>query len=38
DVIVNRWQEYTGKTATLETTGVTYNELIEMKDLPPRSC
>lgn len=27
DVIVKRWQEFTGKQATLEATGQTYNEL-----------
>jgi len=27
DVIINRWQEYTGKTATLEATGQTYTGL-----------
>ena len=27
DVIVNRWQNYTGKEATLESTGETYNSL-----------
>jgi DNA modification methylase len=28
DVIVKRWQEYTGKEATLESTGETFNSLI----------
>lgn len=27
DVIINRWQNYTGKQATLESTGQTYEEL-----------
>lgn len=27
DVIINRWQNYTGKKATLESTGQTYEEL-----------
>jgi DNA modification methylase len=27
DVIVKRWQEFTGKQATLESTGQTYQEL-----------
>ena len=27
DVIITRWQEFTGQTATLETTGQTYTEL-----------
>lgn len=27
DVIINRWQNYTGKKATLESTGETYEEL-----------
>ena len=27
DVIINRWQNYTGKKATLEATGQTYEEL-----------
>jgi len=26
DVIVKRWQEFTGNEATLETTGDTYNQ------------
>lgn len=29
DVIVKRWQEYTGKDATLEATGQTFNELLK---------
>lgn len=29
DVIINRWQNYTGKEATLESTGETYNSLKE---------
>lgn len=32
DVIINRWQEYTGKTATLEATGQTYTELKVERD------
>lgn len=28
DVIVNRWQDFTGKQATLESNGKTYNELL----------
>jgi DNA modification methylase len=31
DVIINRWQNYAGKKATLESTGQTYNELRETK-------
>ena len=27
DVIINRWQNYTGKKATLELNGRTYEEL-----------
>ena len=27
DVIITRWQEFTGQTATLEATGQTYEEL-----------
>jgi DNA modification methylase len=27
DVIIKRWQEYTGEKAKLETTGQTYDEL-----------
>jgi len=27
DVIIKRWQDYTGKEATLESTGETYNSL-----------
>lgn len=29
DVIINRWQKYTGKKATLEATGQTYDELLK---------
>jgi len=29
DVIINRWQNYTGKQATLESTGQTYEELCD---------
>jgi len=29
DVIINRWQNYTGKKATLEATGQTYEELCD---------
>ena len=29
DVIINRWQNYTGKQATLEATGQTYKELYD---------
>jgi len=28
DVIVRRWQDFTGKQATLESNGKTYNELL----------
>ena len=28
DVIINRWQDFTGKQATLEANGKTYNELL----------
>ena len=28
DVIINRWQDFTGKQATLESNGKTYNELL----------
>ena len=28
DVIIKRWQDYTGKEATLEANGKTYNELL----------
>jgi hypothetical protein len=27
DVIIKRWQDFTGKDAVLESTGQTYNEL-----------
>jgi len=33
DVIVKRWQDFTGKQATLETTGQTYSELTEPSGL-----
>jgi DNA modification methylase len=29
DVIINRWQNFTGKKATLESNGQTYDELKE---------
>jgi len=32
DVIINRWQNYTGKEATLELTGETYNSLKANQD------
>ena len=32
DVIINRWQNYTGKKAVLEATGQTYEELKEERD------
>tara|TARA_R110002153_G_scaffold166120_1_gene318637 strand:+ start:42 stop:1280 length:1239 start_codon:yes stop_codon:yes gene_type:complete len=32
DVIINRWQNYTGKTATLESTGELYNDLKAVQD------
>ncbi len=32
DVIINRWQNYTGKKATLESTGQTYEELKAERD------
>lgn len=32
DVIINRWQNYTGKEATLESTGETYNSLKANQD------
>jgi DNA modification methylase len=32
DVIINRWQNYTGKTAKLESTGQTYEELKNERD------
>ena len=28
DVIIKRWQDFTGKQATLEANGKTYNELL----------
>ena len=28
DVIIKRWQDFTGKQATLESNGKTYNELL----------
>ena len=33
DVIVKRWQDFTGKQATLESTGQTYSELTELSGL-----
>lgn len=33
DVIINRWQNFTGKKATLELTGQTYEELKAERDL-----
>jgi DNA modification methylase len=32
DVIVKRWQDFTGKTATLEGTGESFNELSDIKN------
>jgi DNA modification methylase len=32
DVIVKRWQDFTGKTATLEETGKSFNELSDIKN------
>lgn len=32
DVIIKRWQKFTEKEATLESTGQTYNELLEARD------
>lgn len=31
DVIVNRWQEFTGQTATLESTGQTFSQVVETR-------
>lgn len=33
DVIINRWQNYTGKKATLESTGQTYEELKAVRNV-----
>jgi DNA modification methylase len=33
DVIIKRWQDFTGKQATLESTGKTYSELTELSGL-----
>ena len=33
DVIINRWQNYTGKKAKLESTGQTYEELKVERDV-----
>jgi DNA modification methylase len=32
DVIVKRWQDFTGKTATLEETGESFHELSDIKN------
>lgn len=32
DVIVKRWQNFTGKQATLESTGQSFNELSDIKN------
>jgi site-specific DNA-methyltransferase (adenine-specific) len=32
DVIIKRWQDFTGKTATLEETGQSFNELSDIKN------
>ena len=32
DVIIKRWEDYTGKKATLESTGQTYEELKAERD------
>ena len=31
DVIINRWQNYTGKKATLESTSQTYEDLKKLR-------
>jgi hypothetical protein len=33
DVIVRRWQEFTGKQATLEATGQTFDDIAKDKSL-----
>jgi DNA modification methylase len=33
DVIVKRWQDFTGKQATLESTGQTYSELTDKSEI-----
>ena len=33
DVIVKRWQDFTGKQATLEATGQTYSELTDKSEI-----
>jgi DNA modification methylase len=33
DVIVKRWQDFTGKQATLESTGQTYSELTNKSEI-----
>jgi len=39
DVIIQRFQKFSGKEAKLESTGKTYNELLALKeDSIPRSC
>jgi len=35
DVIIKRWENYTGKKATLELTGQTYEELKQERDNGP---
>ena len=32
DAIITRWQEFTGKEATLEATGEAYNAIVGAKD------
>ena len=32
DVIIKRWQDFTGKQATLESTGETYNQLKDKRE------
>jgi DNA modification methylase len=33
DVIVKRWQDFSGKKATLEATGQTFDEVCEQPDV-----
>jgi len=37
DVIINRWQDYTGKQAILESTSQTYQEVKDGREAPHKA-
>ena len=38
DVIIKRWQDYTGKTATLEATGETFEDVSHGREAPDHAA